>query len=310
MTAAGTGTGSTWTTRRLLQWMTGHFAGRGVQPPRVVAEMLLAHVLGCERLRLYMEADRPASPLERAALRELVARASAHEPVQYLVGEAWFFGRPFHVQPGVFIPRPCTEMLIEHVLRWTRAEPGHVRPLVADVGTGSGCLAVTLAVQLPGAHVVATDVDGLALEVARRNAERHEVADRIELRRGAGLEPLGHRDGGYDVIVSNPPYVSEAAWGGVAPNVRDYEPTRALRAGADGLDVIRPLVGGAAAQLAPGGQLVLEFGDDQKDAVLELAAEAPGLVDAAVSRDHEGLWRMLVARKKRRSGEATERRRQ
>jgi release factor glutamine methyltransferase len=295
-TAEGrTGQGQIWTTRRLLAWMTDHFRRVGIDSPRVVAEMLLAHVLGCDRLRLYMEVDRPATPLQRSSLRELVARASKHEPVQYLVGEAWFLGRAFEVNRGVFIPRPCTEMLVEHVLHWLRAAPGHANPLLADVGTGTGCIAVSLAAGLPGARVVATDDRAGALEVASRNAQRHGVADRVEPRRGAGVDPLGRGGERFDAIVSNPPYVSDAEWAAVAPGVRDHEPPEAIRAGSEGLDVIGPLIGEAPALLRPGGRLVLEIANAQRDAVLALTAANPLLGDAEVFRDHEGLWRMIVA---------------
>lgn len=290
-----------WNTRRLLEWMTRYFEGKAVDSPRVVAEMLLSHVLGCDRMRLYMEVDRPALPLELSSLHELVERAGRHEPVQYLVGHAWFFGRQFTVGPGVLIPRPSTETLVEHVLQWRRTAPGHAACVVGEVGTGSGCIAVSLAAGMPDAHVVATDVSGQALKVALANAKAHGLAERIELVAGNGQDPLGplHRPGGahYDVICSNPPYISDREWADVAPNVRDYEPESALRGGADGLHVIRPLIAGAAALLRSGGQLVIEIAHSQRDAVLALARQAEHLDDANVLKDHEGLWRVLVAEK-------------
>ncbi|MHC4421701.1 MAG: peptide chain release factor N(5)-glutamine methyltransferase, partial [Planctomycetota bacterium] len=281
MSSAGhdAGDGESWTTRKLLEWMTQYFAARDVAAPRVVAEMLLSHVLGCDRLRLYMEVDRPAQPLELSALHDLVARAGRHEPVQYLVGHAWFFGRQFAVDTSVFIPRPCTETLIEHVLQWLRAAPGHAQPLMADVGTGSGCIGVSLALAIDDAHVVATDVAEDALAVARANAASHGVEDRVEFRLGPGLDPLRDDPAGrrYNVVCSNPPYVSDEEWRQVAPNVRDYEPARALRGGPDGLDAIRPIIAGAGELLRSGGRLALEIADCQRDAVVHLA-EATGLL--------------------------------
>jgi release factor glutamine methyltransferase len=276
----------TWTTRRLLAWMAGHFETRAIDA-----------VLGCDRMRLYMEVDRPATPLERATLRELVVRAARHEPVQYLVGEAWFFGRPFKVNRSVFIPRACTEMLAENVLRWQRTCPGHVQPLLADLGTGSGALAVSFAAGCREAHVVATDHSAEALEVARENAHRHGVEERIEFRLGEGLEALssGPEPLLFDCICSNPPYISDAEWASeVDRNVKDFQPESALRAGPDGLDVIRPLLAGVGALLRPGGRVFIEIAHTQRDVVLELA-QAAGLINAEVSKDHEGLWRMLVA---------------
>ena len=129
--------------------MIGHFEAKAIDSPQLVSEMLLAHVLGCERLRLYMESDRPASGAERATLRDLVARAARHEPVQYMLGEAWFFGRPFTVGPEVLIPRPSTETLLEHLLQWWRSRGEMESALIADVGTGSGCIAVSIALQQP-----------------------------------------------------------------------------------------------------------------------------------------------------------------
>ena len=286
----------TWTTRRLLEWMTRHFDGKGVDRPRVVAEMLLAHVIGCDRMRLYMEADRPAAPLELSRLHDLVARAARHEPVQYLVGHAWFFGRAFAVSRSVLIPRPSTETLVEHVLQWRRAAPGHAATLIGDLGTGSGCIAVSLAAGLPDAHIVASDTSADALADARRNAEAHGVADRIDFVAGPGLDAL-HRPGGarYDVICSNPPYISDREWADVAPNVADYEPSDALRGGPDGLDVIRPLIAGAGEMLRPEGQLVVEIADSQRDAAVALVEAVEMLGEPTVLKDHEGLWRVLVA---------------
>ncbi len=285
-----------WTTRRLLGWLTGHFASKGIDSPRLVAEMLLSHVIGCERMRLYMEVDRPATPLELESLRELVRRAARHEPAQYLVGETWFYGRRFFVDRSTLIPRPSTEALIEHVLQWRRAVPGHANALIADIGTGTGCIAVTLATLIPQAHIVATDVSADALALAAENAQQHDVTDRIEFRQGTLLEPLEAMGlGRFDVICSNPPYISEPEWEQVAPNVRDYEPASALRGGADGLDVIRPLIAGSGRFLKPDGQLVMEIADSQPDAVRELVKATATLTAPMVLKDHEGLWRVLVA---------------
>ena len=287
-----------WTTRKLLEWITPFLAGKAVDSPRVVAEMLLSHVIGCERMRLYMEVDRPASPLELATLRELVGRASKHEPVQYLVGEAWFFSRSYFVDRSTLIPRPCTETLVEHVLQWFRAEPGRSQPLIADIGTGTGCIAISLLAQLKSARVIATDISDDALALAGRNAQRHGVADRLDLVRGAALQPLrSHAESGtarFDCICSNPPYIPDHEWDMVAPNVRLHEPAAALRGGADGLDVIRPLRAGAGELLKPGGQLVLEIAHSQHDEVMQLAQENDAYATAQILRDHEGLCRVLV----------------
>jgi release factor glutamine methyltransferase len=281
-----------WTTRRLLNWTAEYLQRRGVESGRLAAEMLLAHVLEVGRIKLYTDLERPASPLERAAYRELVERAAGHEPVQYLVGQAHFFSMIFEVNAHVLIPRPSTEALVEHVIQHVRRTPGFVNPRIADVGTGSGCIGIALAKHLPGSQVVATDVDAAALDVARDNARKHDVADRVEFRVGSHYEPLG---GKFAFICTNPPYIPDGEWEAVASNVKDHEPAHALRGGADGLDYIRPLIASAAEHLEDPGQLVLEFAASCKQAVMELAARAPGLANAHILADAEGHPRILVA---------------
>ena len=292
-------TAESWTTRRLLAWMGPFFARRQIDSPRLCAELLIAHVLGCERMRLYMDADRPTSPDELIRLREYVERAGRHEAIQYLLGEGWFFTRPFTVNPAVLIPRPSTERIIEEVMQRVRAESRTNEPLaLIDIGTGSGILAVTLALSLPPAHLIATDLSPQAIEVARGNAHRHGVADRIEFVQGSLLEPLTHRTPPVqaDFLVSNPPYVSDAEWEAVEANVRDFEPTIALRAGVDGLDYLRPLIASAHRLVAPGGEVLLEIADSQAEVVRSLAAANPALGDVRILNDYEQLPRVLAAR--------------
>jgi release factor glutamine methyltransferase len=290
-----------WTTRKLLGWMGEHFKARGLDSPRVVGEMLLARVLECERMRLYMDADRPAAPAELAQLRGLVARAARHEPVQYLVGSAWFFSRQYKVDRSTLIPRPCTETLVEHVLQWLRLTPGHAEPLIGDLGTGTGCIAISLAAQVTDAHVIASDIIPEALELAAHNARVHGVNNRIEFIKGAGIGAIVEARPGvrFDVIVSNPPYIPDNEWegsdGGVARNVKDFEPATALRGGADGLAVIRPLIADAPAVLKPGGLLAIEIAHAHKDAVAALAEATGALENISILNDHEGLWRVLTA---------------
>ena len=305
-----------WTTRRLLGWMAGYFDDKAVDSPRLVAEMLLAHVLGCERMRLYMEADRPASSVELDRLRALVGRAGRHEPVQYLVGEAWFFGLPFAVDRSTLIPRPSTETLIEHVLQHHRSgtsrggdeaqlpasqeltEPAVASELrLADLGTGTGCIAISIARQIPKARIVATDVVDQALELAQSNARRHDVVDQIDFRLGSLFEPLSAPEEvcRFDFICSNPPYIPDHEWDEVERNVKDYEPAAALRGGSDGLDVIRPLIAGAGRWLKPGGHLVVEIAHCHHDAVIELVRQTNDLADPKVLKDHEGFWRVMIA---------------
>lgn len=282
----------TWTTRRLLAWTVRHLGHKGVDNPRRATEMLLAHVLGVDRLKLYMDPDRPANELERATFRDLVERAVAHEPVDYLVGKSPFFSMMLTVNPDVLIPRPSTETLIEHVIQHARRTPGFNSPTIADVGTGSGAIAIALAKHIPHSRVIATDISEKALAVARENAGAHQVADRIEFRQGDLLEPIAHERLRY--LVSNPPYISDAEWRGVEPNVKDYEPQSALRGGADGLRYLRELIEKGRPLLDNPGQLVLESSSSQKQAILKLAESADGWTNAHVLADHEHLPRVLV----------------
>ena len=300
-----------WTTRRLLEWMSGAFAHKDLDSPRLFAEMLMAHVIGCQRLRLYMEPDRPASPDEREKLRSMVKRALDHEPVQYLVGEAMFFGMAFAVDRRVLIPRPETVVIVEAALAYAKDSGGLNQPtgegtLIADLGTGSGAIAVALAKHLTHARVVACDISADALDVAGANAERHGVAQRVDLARGDLYDALdahdvAQRSRSIHILTSNPPYIPDDEWDGglVDRNVKDHEPELALRGGPDGLHLIRPIVAGAPDRLAPGGLLLIEFAESRADAVLHLARTTAGLERARIIRDQDAKPRVLEARRVR-----------
>ncbi len=291
-----------------MAWMNAAFAKHKIESPRKISELLMAHVLGCDTIRLYMDQDRPASPLEKATLRDLVGRALKHEPVQYLVGEWWFYGLPIHVSPAVLIPRPCTEVIVDEVLSHARAEPGFggktgegVR--IADVCTGSGCIAIALLKNLPAATAVATDISEPALGVAAQNAKRHAVADRLELLHGDLLAPLIDHPagGGLDLhyLVSNPPYIPDAEWNAadmVGRNVRDFEPHSALRGGPDGLVLVRPLIEKGPERLRPHGRILIEIAAATARQASRLLREHP-LIDpesVRMVKDHEGLERVVV----------------
>lgn len=288
-----------WTTRKLLVWMGEFFTRKQIDSPRLCAELLLAHVLGCERMRLYMDTDRPATPDELTRLRALVERAGRQEPIQHLLGEAWFFTRPFTVTPATLIPRPSTERIIEEVMHRARTESRVNDPLtIIDIGTGTGILAIALALNLPAARIIATDISPEALNVARGNAQRHGMTDRIDFLQGSLFEPLAHRTPPLqaDFLVSNPPYISDVEWEAVETNVRDFEPMLALRAGVDGLDYLRPLIAGAHEYVKPGGEVLLEIADSQAAAVKSLAASNPALSEVRLLDDYERLPRVLAAR--------------
>ncbi|MBX3317618.1 MAG: peptide chain release factor N(5)-glutamine methyltransferase [Phycisphaeraceae bacterium] len=317
-----TDTQTTWTTRKLLQWMRDAFTKKGLDSPGLSAELLMAHILGCERLKLYLDVDRPASDEERATLRDLVTRALNHEPVQYLVGTGWFFGLPMQVDKRVLIPRPSTETIVEHVLQHARAahgghgtpraDPGLDTPaaidaplLLADICTGSGCIAITLAKRLPTARIIATDISTDALDVATANAERHAVSDRVEFLSGDMLKPiLAHPVAGakesLHYLVSNPPYIPDHEWETVEPNVKNHEPHAALRGGADGMDFVKQVLTDAPELLVPGGQVLVEIASCTAQHALTIARAHTLLTDARIIHDHEGLARVIVATRRSR----------
>jgi release factor glutamine methyltransferase len=264
----------------------------GCDTPKLDAEVLLAHALGQERTWLYIYPTAPLLPAAVELYAAYVTRRVQREPVAYIVGHQEFFGLDFRVSPRVLIPRPETELLIETAL--TLAPP--IRPLtVVDVGTGSGCIAITLARHLPDAHFTAIDISPAALDVARQNAIRHDVSQRIDFLPGHLLAPVTTP---VDVIVSNPPYVSRPYLHAEStmPEVRHYEPRLALDGGPAGLDLIETLLAQAASRLNPGGCLLVEIGFDQGQAVTQLARSQFSPAEIELKTDLAGLDRLLVVR--------------
>jgi len=274
-----------WTTLRLIAWTQDFFSRKAVDAPRLTAELLLAHALSCDRVRLYLDFDKPLGEPELARFRDLVRRRAEGEPTAYLAGKKEFFGRPFRVDPRVLVPRPETELLLEAALA---ALPAGGRAL--DLCTGSGCLALSLALERPGARVVATDVSEDALAVARENAAALGAV--VELASG-DLWAAVHGDERFDVVVSNPPYIPAKELAGLSREVR-REPCIALDGGEDGLAVLRRIVAGAPARLVPGGALCLEMHESHLDALPRLCREA-GFASAEARRDLAGLPRLTVA---------------
>ena len=286
------------TRSQALSWATARLRGAS-ETPRLDAELLLAHVLGWERARLLAEGRLPLTERQAAAYRELVARRAALEPVAYLVGHKEFYGLDFTVDRRALVPRPETELLVELTLSIARTKNQEPRTdhemsvlgsrfSVLDVGTGSGAIAVALAVHLPMARIIAIDISPDALDLARQNAERHGVADRVRLIAGDLLDPL---DEPVDLIVSNPPYTILSE---IDEAVRRHEPRQALDGGADGLELYRRLLAQARAKLRPGGIVLLEIGATQAAAVTELARRAFPEAAIAVYQDLAGLDRVVV----------------
>ncbi len=281
-----------------LRLAAGHLAASGVDRPRLDAEVLLGWVLGLDRVRLYVEHDRPLTPPEVDAYRACIARRARREPVAYITGVREFYSRPFFVDHRVLIPRPETEHLVEVALEELgRRFPGEKERRVLDVGTGSGAVAITVALEAPGTRVVAVDVSPGALEVAQRNAEALGAAERVRFLESDVFSAVGEET--YHAIVSNPPYVSASEWEQLPPDVRQYEPREALLGGTDGLDLIRRLAAGAPPRLVLGGFLAMEIGEGQGEAARRILAEH-GFGEIRTIRDLAGKDRVVFGVKEAR----------
>jgi release factor glutamine methyltransferase len=273
----------------ILKKGTAALKAAGIASPRVDAEVLLSFVLGCDRLALYREPRREVAAGEAARFEELVARRAAGEPAAYLTGEKEFMGLTFAVTPAVLIPRPETELLVETAVALLE---GIAAPVAADVGTGSGAVAVSLAALLPAVRVFAVDVSAAALAVARENARRHRVADRVVFLEGDLLEPFAGREEFFDLVAANLPYVPSGEMAGL-PGPVHYEPALALDGGPDGLALYRRLVPQAARVLRPEGHLLMEIDSGQGTAALSLL---PPAWETNVVQDLAGRDRLVVAR--------------
>ncbi len=362
--------GRIWTVMDVLRWTIGRFERAGIPSARLDAEVLLARVLGCDRVRLYMDHERPLTQAERAAYRDLVRRRASGEPAAYLLGEKEFYGRTFVVDPRVLVPRPETEHVVDAALQTlrvreeitseirgrrcaaaarceergvaiaTRATSNEVRRgcsggrnpevilsralsgetgggehgrleeeredrgrgdaaqvKVLDLCTGSGCIAVTLAAEVPELSVVAVDISPGACAVARENATRLGVADRVQVLQGDLFEPVRVAGlGPFHLIVANPPYVSSGEMGGLMRDVREHEPGEALVSGPTGLEILQRIIVEAPEHSRPGGHLILEHGEEQGLRLLEIIEADPHYEEVRDLRDHAGFGRVVMAR--------------
>ena len=267
----------------------------GIDTPRLDAQLLLVWTLKCRREDLVREPERLLTGREQLIYEKAVSLRTQRRPLPYITGEAWFYGRPFKINRAVLIPRPETEMLVEAAREICRGESA---PVLADIGTGSGCLAVTLALEIPEAQVWATDLSGDALKLARKNVVRYALEERVTQLRGDLLAPLPP-ELRCAVIVSNPPYIPEAEISDLQPEVRDYEPRLALSGdgeatGLDGTALHRRLLLEAPPYLKPGGWLLLEVGMGQAQTVAEAAQEA-GYAEVAIREDLAGIGRVVIS---------------
>lgn len=299
MTASIQPESAPWSVGRLLTWTTEHFTRQGVDDPRLSSEVLLAHAAGCRRIDLYTRIDRVLEPELLTRFRELVRRAASHEPIAYLVEEKEFFSLRFRVSRDVLVPRAETEELVETAIDSCRMA-GWEKPNIWDIGTGSGCIAIAILKQVPGAWALATDLSEAALEVARDNAQRNKVDERFLPVRADYLEILDSviPEGRFQLLVCNPPYIPAGQIAKLDRAVRDFEPHGALTDEADGLTAYRILGQKAARFLADGGLVIVEVGDGAAQAVIEVMTSPGLLVHWRTRKDRTvGKDRVLVFKK-------------
>ena len=297
-----------WTIQKLLNWTTEYFINKGVDSPRLSAELLLSHILTMKRIELYTQFDKSVAKQQLDQLHDLVKRAGQHEPVAYLTGKTEFYSLELNVTGDCMIPRPETELLAERAIEFLRTRTG--TQFVCDLCTGcgcmstgimsgGGCMAVAIAKNFPDARVIATDISSAALAVAAGNIERHQLNDRVTLLCGDLFEPVVRQldASEFDLIVCNPPYVSAAEYEKVARNVRNFEPKLALLAGTDGMDIYRRIVEKAGQFLKPDAVLMLEIGYAQGPAIRDLLEQTGAFAEIKVEKDLHDNDRIVSAKK-------------
>lgn len=284
-----------WTIKKLLEWVSGYLEQKGVDSPRLSAELLLCYVLGLERIQLYTLYDRVVEKPQLDKLRPLVKRAGEHEPIAYLVGRCEFYSLPLVITQDCLIPRPETEHLVEKAILFLRSRQGIQR--VLDLCTGSGCIAAAIAKNVSDIHITAIDISDAALKTAALNIEKLKLTDKVRLLCGDLFDPIIEELDKirFDLIVSNPPYVSESEYAQLDKNVREYEPKRALLAGKDGLDVYRRILERVGDFLEPDGALMMEIGYAQGPAVKKLLEQTELFKEIRIEKDPARNDRIAIA---------------
>jgi release factor glutamine methyltransferase len=311
----------TWTIQKLLNWVTEHLTDKGIDSPRLSAELLLSHVVGLKRIELYTQFDNPVAKQQLDRLHDLVKRAGQNEPIPYLVGKTEFYSLELNVTPDCMIPRPETELLVERAIEFLRTRSGRnstmgntlqkgsisngartATQFVCDLCTGSGCIAVAIAKNFPDARIIATDICDAALAVAAGNVEKHQLGDQITLLCGDLFDPIMPQldVNEFDLIVCNPPYVSTAEYEKLDRNVKDYEPKVALFAGVDGLDIYRRVIEKADRFLKPNAALMLEIGYAQGPAIKKLLEQTSAFAEIRIEKDLHNNDRIAIAKKQKR----------
>ncbi len=286
-----------WTIQKLLNWVTEYLTSKGVDSPRLSAELLLSHALGLKRIELYTQFNKPVAGQQLDRLHDLVERAGQYEPVAYLTGKTEFYSLELSVTSDCMIPRPETELLVQRAIEFLRTRRGV--QFVCDLCTGCGCIAVAIAKNFPDSRIIATDISTAALRVAAQNVEKYQLKDGIKLLKGDLFEPImPHLDvDKFDLIVCNPPYVSADEYEKLDKNVKDYEPKVALFAGDDGLDVYRRVIEKADHFLKPDAGLMLEIGFAQGPAVKDMLEQTGAFAEIKIERDLHNNDRIVTAKK-------------
>ncbi len=288
---------NSWTIQKLLNWITEYLTEKAIDSPRLSAELLLCCTLSMKRIELYTQFDKLVSKPELDQLHALVKRAGQHEPIAYLVGKTEFYSIELDITPDCLIPRPETELLVERAIEFLRERTGG--QFVCDLCTGCGCIAVAVAKNFPQARIIATDISDAALSIAAGNTEKHNLKDRIKLLCGNLFDPVMPQLDveKFDLIVCNPPYVTETEFQTLDRNVKDYEPKSALLAGPDGLDIYRRIIEQANRFLKPDAALMLEIGYRQGKAVRELLEHAACFDQISIEKDAHDNDRIAIAAK-------------
>jgi release factor glutamine methyltransferase len=286
-----------WTISKLLNWITDYLTSKKVDSPRLSAELLLSDVMAMKRIELYMHFDKPVEQAKLDTLRGLVKRAGESEPIGYLVGRTEFYSIEMAVCKDCLIPRPETETLVERAIEFLRTRTGS--QYVLDLCTGCGCIAITIAKNYPDVKVIATDISDAALSVAAQNVEKHKLSEKITLLSGDLFEPIIRQldAPAFDLIVSNPPYVSEPEFEKLDKNVKDYEPHLALRGGFDGLAVYRRIADQVNNFLKPDAALMMEIGYAQGTAIRHKLEQTGLFASIAIERDLSNNDRIAIAKK-------------
>jgi release factor glutamine methyltransferase len=286
-----------WTTQKLLDWLVGFFTEKKIDSPRLTAEMLLGFVLGLKRIELYMHFDRVVEPAGLQRLRTLVKRCAENEPVQYLVGSCEFYSMTFNVCSDCLIPRPETELLVERAIEFLRTRTDLACQYVCDLCTGSGCIASAIAKNYPNCKIIASDICDKALAVAAENVAKYNLTEKIKLLQGDLFEPLINQldVGEFDLIVSNPPYVSKVEYENLDAKVKNYEPKLALDGGVDGLDIYKRIIARAAEHLKSTGAIMLEIGYRQGIAVKDMLEKTNAFANITIEKDFNNNDRIVSA---------------